>query len=383
MQALRSLVVLGGLVGTAVAWSSPPPRSMLRRLVPSLSALPAAGAAFESGVTCTGEKVVIVGATGYIGKAVVRESVRRGYPTTAVVRDLARAEGEPKFEGAARQQADVCDPSSLAASPAFTKGNVDVVISCLASRTGMKKDSYAIDYQATLNCLNAARDAGARHFVLLSAYCVAKPWLQFQFAKLKFESALQGQSDMTFSIVRPTAFFKSVSGQLEVVESGAPFVYFDLGGGKTMTCNPIAEADLAVAMIDTIADPVKENFVWNLGGPDEGMSMEEQGAMLAEAVGKKPNLLSVPIGLFDVIINSLQWLADTFKSEKLEDAAEFGRIGKYYAVEDMLTTDPSEKFGSMTLMDHYRKIAKEGQEYDPYTTMFAKPQGRSSPPESS
>jgi hypothetical protein len=43
--------------------------------------------------------------------------------------------------------------------------------------------------------------------------------------------------------------------------------------------------------------------------------------------------------------------------------------GKYYAVEDMLTTDPSEKFGTITLQEHYDRIAVEGQEYDPYTTM--------------
>ena len=102
------------------------------------------------------------------------------------------------------------------------------------------------------------------------------------------------------------------------------------------------------------------------------MSMETQGKMLAGVLDKEPWLLSVPIGIFDAIINSLQWVADTFNSEKFEDAAEFGRIGKYYAVEDMLTTDPSEKFGSTTLREHYEKIAVEGQEYDPYTAMFAK-----------
>ena len=67
-----------------------------------------------------------------------------------------------------------------------------------------------------------------------------------------------------------------------------------------------------------------------------------------------------------------QWLADTFKSEKLEDAAEFGRIGRYYAIEDMLTTDPSEKYGQTTLRQHYERIAVEGQEYDPYTSVFGK-----------
>ena len=63
------------------------------------------------------------------------------------------------------------------------------------------------------------------------------------------------------------------------------------------------------------------------------------------------------------------FVADTFKSQQLEDAAEFGRIGRYYALEDMLTTDPAEKYGRTTLREHYERIAEEGQEYDPYTSM--------------
>jgi hypothetical protein len=78
----------------------------------------------------------------------------------------------------------------------------------------LQKDSWDIDYQATLNVLNAARKAGASHFVLLSAICVQKPLLEFQHAKLKFEAALQAAGDITYSIVRPTAFFKSLAGQV-------------------------------------------------------------------------------------------------------------------------------------------------------------------------
>lgn len=69
-----------------------------------------------------------------------------------------------------------------------------------------------------------------------------------------------------------------------------------------------------------------------------------------------------PTWIFDYIINALQFIADVTKSEKWEDAAETGRIGKYYAVEDMLTTDPSEKYGNILMQDHYDKIAAEGQD---------------------
>mmetsp|Transcript_4620 Transcript_4620/g.10435 ORF Transcript_4620/g.10435 Transcript_4620/m.10435 type:complete len:395 (+) Transcript_4620:6199-7383(+) len=330
----------------------------------------------------SGEKVaVIAGATGYIGKSVVRESVRQGYKTVALVRDKSKVESEQGkllygtyFEGADVVECDVCDPDKLTETlkeiSSQGNGNIDAVISCLASRSGIKKDAYAIDYQATVNCLESGRAANARHFVLLSAFCCKNPWLQFQQAKLKAEAAIEDQQDMTYSIVRPTAFFKSVSGQLEVIQQGAPFVMF--GDGEVTRCNPISEADLATYLIDSITDQSRKNRNIDLGGPDEPLTMKKQGEMLYKAVGKEPNFLYAPLWLFDTIIDSLQWCADTFNSEGFENAAETGRIGKYYAVEDMLTTAPEEKFGTMTLQEHYNKIAVEGQEYDPYTTMFAK-----------
>jgi hypothetical protein len=39
--------------------------------------------------------------------------------------------------------------------------------------------------------MDVAREKGTKHFVLLSAICVQKPLLEFQRAKLKFESDLQ------------------------------------------------------------------------------------------------------------------------------------------------------------------------------------------------
>ena len=71
-----------------------------------------------------------------------------------------------------------------------------------------------MDYQATSNVLQAAQAHQASHFVLLSAICVQKPLLEFQHAKLKFEQELMRAQNITHSIVRPTAFFKSVAGQV-------------------------------------------------------------------------------------------------------------------------------------------------------------------------
>jgi len=314
------------------------------------------------------KKVVIVGATGYIGKYVTKESVRRGYETIAVVRPSADTSSD-FFTGATIVEGDVTNAEMLLQCNAFSS-RPDAVISCLASRSGVKDDSFLIDYQATLNSLQAAVSAGADHFVLLSAFCVRKPLLQFQKAKLKFEAALEDAQASgklaRYSIVRPTAFFKSVSGQFELVQQGWPFVMF--GDGETCRCNPIAETDLAAYMLDCLDQPEKWNRVLNVGGPDSGLSMKEQGELLFQVLGKPAKFWKVPIAVFDVVIGVLAGLGKIFPS--LEDAAELGRIGKYYAVEDMLTTDPLEKFGKVTLHQHYERIRVEGQEYDPYTTVL-------------
>lgn len=94
-------------------------------------------------------------------------------------------------------------------------------------RALLQKDSWAIDYQATKNVLDVAREKGAKHFVLLSAICVQKPLLEFQHAKLKLEAALTAD-DITYSIVRPTAFFKSLAGQVSASHFSSLLLHQDL-----------------------------------------------------------------------------------------------------------------------------------------------------------
>ena len=89
--------------------------------------------------------------------------------------------------------------------------------------------------------------------------------------------------------------------------------------------------------------------------------------MLFRAIGKEPSYTNIPVWIFDVSINALQWLAEVFKNEQLENAAELGRIGKYYAVEDMVEID--NRYGTITLQEYFNRIAAEGQEYDPFTSM--------------
>lgn len=316
-------------------------------------------------------RVLVVGATGYIGKFVVKELVKRGYDVAAFCREKSGIGGKQsmedtkkEFEGAEVLFGDVTDVSSLE-SVAFAKP-VDAIVSCLASRTGGIKDSQMIDYQATANVMNVGRKCGARHFVLLSAICVQKPLLEFQRAKLRFEEELQQAGDITYSIVRPTAFFKSLAGQIELVKDGKPYVFF--GDGKLAACKPISEGDLAAFIADCVEKEEHINKVLPIGGPGEALTALDQANMLFRITGRKPWYFPVPVALMDGIIGIFDGLAKLFP-EKLEDAAEFAKIGKYYAVESMLVWDPEKgeyraeetpSYGNDTLEEFFKTAVKEG-----------------------
>jgi len=268
-----------------------------------------------------------------------------------------------EFPGARVVFGDVTDVASIKKA-AFDKP-VDVVVSCLASRTGGIADSWLVDYQATKNVLDAAREAGANHFVLLSAICVQKPLLEFQKAKLKFEAELQAAGDISYSIVRPTAFFKSLAGQVQLVKEGKPYVMF--GDGNLASCKPISEADLAAFMADCVMESDKVNQMLPIGGPGQALSAKEQADILFRLTGLPPKYFPVPVALMDGIIGLLDLLSKAFP--QLKDSAEFGRIGKYYATESMLVWDEKRQcydaeatpsYGKDTLEAFFDKALKEG-----------------------
>jgi divinyl chlorophyllide a 8-vinyl-reductase len=92
-------------------------------------------------------------------------------------------------------------------------------------------------------------------------------------------------------------------------------------------------------MADCIREPRLWNAVLPIGGPGPALSAKQQGEMLFDILGQPPRFIQVPVALFDAINGLLDFLAGLF--EGMKDTAEFGRIGKYYAVESMLVLDPA------------------------------------------
>ncbi len=282
-------------------------------------------------------RVLLLGATGTIGLATARALIRSGHDLVCFIRPRQDAKGGGSenqvtyaLKGATIRYGDLTDPVSIARY-GFANESFDAVISCMASRTGSPRDAWRIDYQAHMEALEAAQAHGVKHFVLLSAICVQKPILAFQHAKLAFEKALIA-SGLTYSIVRPTAFFKSLSGQLERVKKGKPFLIF--GDGKLTACKPISDEDLGDFIAGCLSEQSRHNQILPIGGPGPAITPRQQGEYLFQLLGKEPRFKSVPVGFLDVIIGALHLVGKLIPA--VADKAELARIGRYYATESML-----------------------------------------------
>jgi divinyl chlorophyllide a 8-vinyl-reductase len=313
-------------------------------------------------------RVVVLGATGTIGRATVRALVRRGHEVVCFIRPRAGVGGALSSDDSARLLAgatlrfgDVTDPASLARD-GFRGERFDALVSCLASRTGATKDAWVIDHQAHVHALAAARNAGVSHVVLLSAICVQRPLLAFQQAKLAFERELIG-SGLTYSIVRPTAFFKSLSGQIERVKRGKPFLVF--GDGALTACKPISDDDLAAYLADCLDDTSRHHRVLPIGGPGDAITPRQQGEHLFALLGRAPRFKQVPVAMLDAIIGVLGIAGRVVPA--LAAKAELARIGRYYATESMLVLDPvtgrydpaaTPSTGTETLFDFYAGLIR-------------------------
>lgn len=317
-------------------------------------------------------RVLVLGATGTIGRAAVRALVRRGHEVVCFVRPRAGVDGclggteiADLLPGAQLRFGDATCAGSLARD-GFRGEQFDVLLSCLASRTGAPADAWAVDHDAHLGALRVAQSKGVEHMVLLSAICVQKPLLAFQQAKLAFERVLIS-SGLTYSIVRPTAFFKSLSGQVERVRRGRPFLVF--GDGRLTACKPIGDDDLGLYLAGCLEDPIRHNRVLPIGGPGPAVTPRQQGEELFRLLGREPRFRHVPVQMLDGIVRTLGVLGTVWPAAGRK--AELARIGRYYATESMLVWDADAErydadatpcFGRETLFDHYaRLIAGETQ----------------------
>ncbi|MGD8414698.1 MAG: SDR family oxidoreductase [Candidatus Latescibacterota bacterium] len=230
-------------------------------------------------------RVLVAGATGYLGGFVVGEFKSRGYFVRALARSPEKLERLSKSPDEVAV-AEVTQPGSLD----NVCDGMDVVFSSIGITR--QKDGLTfrdVDYRGNKNLLDAARQAGVRKFVYVSAFNGRKlRHLDIIAAHEDFVDELKG-SDMDYTVVRPTGYFSDMGELFDMARKGRVWL---IGTGKNRV-NPIHGADLAVSCVDAAEGDETEIDV---GGP-ETLTWEEVAGLAFEVVGRPPKITRVPVWL--------------------------------------------------------------------------------------
>ncbi len=236
-------------------------------------------------------RVLVAGATGYLGRFVAREIDARGH----FVRALARS---PHKLDDMRDQVDevvrgeVTDPASLEG----VCDDIEVVFSSVGITKQKGKATWKdVDYQGNKNLLEVAQQANVQKFIYVSVFNGPNlRHLDIVGAHEDFVDVLK-TSDMDYAVIRPTGFFSDMTEFYKMAKRGRVYL-FGCGDNRV---NPIHGADLAVTCADAMDGDRQEIDV---GGPE--VLTYREIAQLALRVQDKPvKISSVPMFLVKPIIS--------------------------------------------------------------------------------
>jgi uncharacterized protein YbjT (DUF2867 family) len=239
------------------------------------------------------KKVLVAGASGYLGRYAVKEFKDRGYTVRALVRNPDKIKtpgphGEPVVYDMIDEIVigDVTNPESI---EGICDG-VDIVFSALGlTAPDPKFTCFDVDHLGNKRILQQAVQNKVSRFIYVSVFNEDKmPDLQIIKAHELFVADLKS-SGLSWAVIRPNGYFSDMGRFFSMAQSGHMFM---LGEGLKKI-NPIHGADLAKICADAVDG---ENREIPVGGPDT-YSFREVMEMAFVACGKTPWITSLPMWL--------------------------------------------------------------------------------------
>ena len=238
--------------------------------------------------------ILVTGGTGFVGGHVVHELRSRDLPVRCLVRDPRRGAKLTAW-GCELTEGDMADPTSLRGAVA----GVDTVIHLVAIRQGRREEFRRIMVDGTRELLAAAKAAGVRRFVHMSALGTTeatKDLVPYYGAKWETEQQVQG-SGIPYVIFRPSFVFGPDGGILPTFVKLAKLTpVTPIVGSGRQRIQPIWADDLAKHFAEAVGRDDVAGRLFELGGPDI-VSWNEFWERLKRVRGIRRPSVHVPVGL--------------------------------------------------------------------------------------
>lgn len=245
--------------------------------------------------------LLVIGATGTLGRQIVRQALNEGFVVRCVVRNIRKASFLKEW-GAELIYGDLTSPSTL---PAAFKG----VTAVIDASTGRPTDDLSVkdlDWDGKIAILQAAKVARVKRFIFFSILNSDKyAYIPLMKLKSDFEFILQN-SGVPYTIFQVSGFFQGLIGQyaLPILEQQPIYVT-----KEALPVSYIDTEDIAKFCLRSLRLSETENATFKLGGSKALLSSEliEKCEKLSGQKAKINNLplLNVKIGRY--LTNFFQW----------------------------------------------------------------------------
>jgi uncharacterized protein YbjT (DUF2867 family) len=236
---------------------------------------------------------LVTGATGQIGRRVVRLLRERELPVRAFARLTSRygeleTRGAEIFIGDLRQDKDI---------QKACKG-----VQYIISTHGSGGDAQALDYRANIELIDQAKENGVQHFVLISVLGADRGYEDAPVFKAKREAEKYLQaSGLNYTILRPSGL---ASNLIPLAEQFRQTGIYLLNGDPKNRTSIVSTDDLAQIAVDSVTVERARNQIFAVGGPDT-LKREDIPRIFGRLSNQEPIIINPPLFVFDGIRNAV------------------------------------------------------------------------------
>jgi uncharacterized protein YbjT (DUF2867 family) len=236
--------------------------------------------------------LLIVGATGTLGRQIARRALDEGYEVRCLVRSSRKAAFLREW-GAELVLGDLRQPETLQAALVGVTQVIDAATARATDSLGVKE----VDWDGKVNLIQAAVAAKVEKFVFISVLDSEKyrsvPLMEIKYCTEKFLA----ESGLNYTVLRPCGFLQGLIGQyaIPILEGQAVWMAGEVAPTAFMDTQDVARfvvKALAVEAANGKTLPVVGNKAW---------SGNEIISLCERLSGKEAKVTKVPLGLLGAL----------------------------------------------------------------------------------
>lgn len=248
--------------------------------------------------------ILVTGAAGHVGHNITKALVAQGKPVRALVHSPGKARRRLSGLEVEIVQGDVTEPASLERAMDGVEAVVHLVAIAI-ERPGMTYEK--INYQGTLNVLDAAHKAGVRRFIHMGQLG-SSPDVPYRFLKSKgmAQQAVE-ESDLDWTVLRPSVIFGPTDEFANVLARLLRItpILFPVPGDGQARFQPIYAGDVAEVCARCLEDDSTIRRIYELGGP-EVLTYDEMLKRIMETIGARQLTMHVPVPALRPVVKLME-----------------------------------------------------------------------------